>query len=132
MTNTNKNFHANNCIDVEIESFYLPKQSEPSESRFVFGYTISIKNTSDKPVKLLKRHWLITDANENTQEVNGIGVVGEQPYLQPNEIYQYTSGSVIETPIGCMQGSYKMISNDGAEFEVVVPAFSLSKPHILH
>ncbi len=122
----------NRALDVQIKSFYLPNQSCPEECRFVFGYTVTIRNISKNPLQLLRRHWVITDANENTQEVRGIGVVGEQPRLNPDETFEYTSGSVIETPIGCMQGSYKMGSLDGSEFEVAIPPFSLATPDILH
>jgi ApaG protein len=119
-------------VEVHITSFYLPKQSAPEESRFAFGYTIKIRNKSKKSLQLLRRHWLITDANENTQELNGKGVVGEQPLLEPNQTFEYTSGSIIETAVGCMQGSYKMVTDDGHEFEVVIPPFCLSKPQSLH
>ena len=129
---TTNNRRTKNPVEVQIKSFYLPNQSSPEESRFAFGYTIKIRNTSKKSLQLLRRHWLITDGNENTQELNGKGVVGEQPLLKPDQTFEYTCGSIIETPVGCMQGTYKMITDDGHEFDVVIPAFSLSTPHVLH
>ncbi len=117
---------------VEVETQYIPEQSSPEKNRFVFAYTITIKNYGSIPAKLLSRHWVITDANGKVEEVKGEGVVGEQPYLKPNEGFRYTSGTVIETPVGSMQGSYHMIADDGVEFESPIPPFSLSMPHTLH
>jgi ApaG protein len=101
-------------------------------NRFVFAYTITIRNEGNQSAKLLTRHWIINDANGNVQEVHGEGVVGEQPYLKPGESFQYTSGTVIETPVGSMEGSYQMLSEDGTPFDADIPAFTLSLPNKLH
>lgn len=119
-------------ISITIKSQYLPEQSDPEISRYTFAYTINITNTGKTAARLLRRHWIITDANNKVMEVHGDGVVGEQPYLQPGESYQYTSGASLETPIGCMQGNYDMISEDGKEFEAPIPLFSLTMPKVLH
>ena len=102
-----------NFIEVDVETSYLEDQSSPDMNRYVFSYTITIRNEGQLPAKLLTRHWIINDANGHTQEVHGEGVVGEQPYLKPGESFQYTSGTVIETPVGSMEGSYLMERNDG-------------------
>jgi len=117
---------------VEVETSYIPDQSAPEQSRYVFSYTITISNHGSVPAKLLSRHWIITDANGKVDEVRGEGVVGEQPHLNPGDGFRYTSGTVITTPIGSMQGSYHMIADDGSEFDTPIPAFSLSIPHALH
>lgn len=119
-------------INVSVETNYISEQSVPEQNRYVFAYTISIANTGSKSARLLKRHWVITDANNKVQEVHGDGVVGEQPQIRPGEIYQYTSGAMLETPVGCMQGNYDMIAEDGVEFEAPIPLFSLSIPKALH
>ena len=119
-------------ITVEVETTYVRDQSIPEESRYVFAYTITITNTGTVPVQLLGRHWVITDANNKVQEVRGEGVVGEQPHLTPGDSFRYTSAAMIETPVGCMQGEYQMIADDGVEFEAEIPAFNLSTPHTIH
>lgn len=119
-------------IAVDVETSYIEEQSAPEMNRYVFAYTITIRNDGKVPAKLLTRHWIINDANGNVQEVHGEGVVGEQPYLKPGESFQYTSGTVIETPVGSMEGSYQMISDDGTPFDASIPAFTLSLPHKLH
>lgn len=119
-------------INVGVKTQYLPDESSPDGDRYVFAYTITLTNTGDLSAKLLTRHWVITDANNQVQEVRGEGVVGEQPHLQPGESFQYTSGTVLETPIGTMEGSYQMVTDDGTEFDAVIPAFSLSMPGTLH
>ncbi len=119
-------------IEVDVETSYLEEQSAPDMNRYVFAYTITIRNEGQQPAKLLTRHWIINDANGNTQEVHGEGVVGEQPYLKPGESFQYTSGTVIETPVGSMEGSYQMLSEDGTPFDADIPAFTLSLPNKLH
>ena len=119
-------------IRVKVESFYIPEQSDPMTGRYVFAYNVSISNEGSTPAKLLSRHWIITDANGRIQEVEGEGVVGEQPYLQPGEDYHYTSGAMLETPVGSMQGRYMMVDDDGIRFEAEIPAFTLSRPHALH
>ncbi len=125
----NRNHHD---IRIEVETAYLKEQSLPAEHRFVFAYTITIRNEGPSAAKLLTRHWIITDGEGKVQEVRGSGVVGEQPHLQPGESFRYTSGTVLETPVGSMQGSYQMIDDDGEAFDAEIPPFTLSRPHMLH
>jgi ApaG protein len=119
-------------IQVEVETAYLEEQSEPGEQRFVFAYTITLRNSGKVPAKLMTRHWIITDANGRIQEVRGEGVVGEQPHLKPGQGFRYSSGAVLETPVGSMQGSYQMLADDGAHFDAPIPVFRLAKPGMLH
>lgn len=119
-------------IKVEVKTQYVDGQSAPDANRYVFSYTVTITNTGTEAAKLLSRHWIITDANDKTQEVRGEGVVGEQPYLLPGASYEYTSGTVIETPVGSMRGSYGMIGEDGSKFDAEIPLFLLSMPRTLH
>ena len=119
-------------IMVEVETMYIKEQSAPDENRYVFAYTITITNKGTVPAQLISRHWIITDANNKIQEVRGEGVVGEQPYLEPGDSFRYTSAAMIETPVGCMQGTYQMIADDGFEFDADIPVFNLSTPHTLH
>ena len=119
-------------ITVEVETNYIEGQSEPDNERYVFSYTITIRNEGGEPAQLLSRHWLITDANGNVQEVKGEGVVGEQPHLKPGEGFQYTSGAMITTPVGSMQGTYQMVTDQGDEFDTEIPAFTLAIPRTLH
>lgn len=119
-------------IRVEVESSYLEEQSEPDERRYVFSYTITIRNEGTLAAKLLTRHWIITDADGRVQEVRGDGVVGEQPRIQPGQGFRYSSGAVIETPVGSMQGSYQMVDDAGARFDAPIPAFRLAIPGLLH
>ena len=119
-------------LEVGVETTYIDDQSDPAADRYVFAYTITISNTGKTPAKLLKRHWLITDSNGKTQEVRGEGVVGEQPHLKPGEVFRYTSGTVIETPVGTMEGEYEMLGDDGRAFVAPVDRFSLSIPRVLH
>ncbi len=121
-----------NHIEVNVSTHYIEEQSQPEEGRYVFSYTITLHNTGGQPARLMTRHWIINDANGNTQEVHGEGVVGEHPYLRPGESFKYTSGTVLETPVGCMEGSYQMVSEDGKPFDADIPAFTLSQPHALH
>ncbi len=118
--------------EIDIETRYIVEQSEPEKERFVFSYTVTIRNKGEISTRLLRRHWIITDGNGNVQEVEGEGVVGEQPYLKPGEGFRYTSGTVLTTPLGSMHGSYKMIADDGREFDAPIPAFTLSIPNTLH
>ena len=120
------------AIDVQVDTLYLPSESDPDKNRYVFAYTITIENQGDIPAQLLTRHWIITDANGKVQEVKGDGVVGEQPYLKPGEGFQYTSGTMLETPVGTMRGTYQMIADDGVEFDADIPSFPLSMPRTLH
>lgn len=119
-------------ISVAARAQYVPEQSSIEENRFVFAYTITITNTGNVPAQLISRHWLIVDAAGQTQEVRGLGVVGEQPLLRPGEHFEYTSGAVIATPDGVMRGSYQMTAEDGEKFEAPVPDFSLVMPRVLH
>ncbi|HEY0635505.1 MAG TPA: Co2+/Mg2+ efflux protein ApaG [Gammaproteobacteria bacterium] len=119
-------------IRVSVEPSYLADQSAPDEERYVFAYTVTIRNTGEKGARLLTRHWIITDGNGKSQEVRGEGVVGEQPHLEPGQQYRYTSGTVSDTPVATMQGSYQMEADDGTRFEAAIPVFTLSMPHILH
>jgi ApaG protein len=119
-------------VKVAAQSFYIEEQSVPGQGRYVFAYTITIRNEGAMPARLLSRHWIITDSNGKVEQVRGEGVVGEQPYLRPGEGFQYTSGAVIETPVGSMQGSYRMVADDGVAFEARIPVFTLSTPRILH
>ena len=120
------------CIEVEVETQYIEEQSLPTQDHYVFAYTITIYNSGRVPAQLLNRHWIITDANNKVQEVKGEGVVGEQPHLKPGEQYRYTSGTMLETPVGTMRGSYQMLADDGVEFDAEIPPFTLSMPRILH
>jgi len=119
-------------IRVDVETAYLSDQSDPVESRYVFAYTITIRNEGLRPAKLMSRHWLITDANGKTQEVRGDGVVGEQPHLKPGQGFRYSSGAVLETPVGAMQGSYQMLADDGERFDAPIAPFRLAIPGVLH
>lgn len=119
-------------ISVAARTSYIPEQSDSHNSRYVFAYTITITNTGDVPAKLVSRHWIITDANNQVQEVRGLGVIGEQPRLRPNESFEYTSGTAIATPVGTMRGSYQMVAEDGTHFDAPIPEFTLSMPRVLH
>jgi ApaG protein len=118
-------------IRVEVETSYLSEQSEPGESRYVFAYTITIHNDGQVAARLVARRWLITDANGKVEEVRGDGVIGEQPYLKPGHGFRYSSGAVLETPVGSMQGSYEMLADDGARFDAPIEPFRLAIPGIL-
>lgn len=120
-----------NDINVNVQAVYIEDQSDPESERYVFAYTVTIKNNGTHAAKLLSRHWVITDADNNTQEVRGDGVVGEQPNIKPGEGFQYTSGTVLDTPVGSMRGSYLMQSEDGETFDADIPMFTLSVPMIL-
>jgi ApaG protein len=119
-------------IRVEVETAFLEDQSDPGEKRYVFSYTITIRNEGKSPARLMTRHWLITDANGKVQEVRGDGVVGEQPYLKPGQGFRYSSGAVLETPVGVMQGSYQMVADDGHRFDAPISPFRLAMPGVLH
>ena len=119
-------------IDVQVETAYVSEHSEPDEDRFVFAYTITLVNRGSVTAQLISRHWFITDADNRTEEVEGEGVVGEQPVLKPGEGFRYTSGAVIETPVGTMHGTYQMVAEDGRAFDATIPRFILSGPRTLH
>ncbi|MEM7080958.1 MAG: Co2+/Mg2+ efflux protein ApaG [Pseudomonadota bacterium] len=119
-------------IIVEVATQYIENQSDPDTERYAFAYTITITNRGVAPAQLKNRHWIITDAQGEIEEVRGEGVVGQQPRLQPGEAFQYTSGAILRTPVGAMQGSYEFVDDAGAAFDVPIPAFSLSLPNLVH
>ena len=120
------------AIGIEVDTRYLEDQSRPDEQRYVFAYTIRIRKDGAVPATLVARHWVITDATGQVREVDGEGVVGEQPHLAPGEAFQYTSGAVLETDLGVMHGSYRMLADDGTAFDAPIPAFTLAVPRTLH
>lgn len=119
-------------VKITVKTQYLAEHSTPTAGRFAFAYTITITNNGDTPVQLLRRHWIITDGNRKIQEVRGDGVVGVQPVIAPGQSHTYTSGAVLETPIGTMEGSYQMQTESGDLFDALIPRFSLAKPGALH
>ncbi|MFT5504543.1 MAG: ApaG protein [Gammaproteobacteria bacterium] len=121
-----------NHIQVNVETRYIEEQSQPNKNYFVFAYTVTIQNTGHQTAQLLTRHWIITDSNQKVQEVKGDGVIGEQPTLKPGERFVYTSGTMLETSVGTMKGSYQMIADDGTRFDASIAEFVLSPPRVLH
>ena len=119
-------------IEIKPVPQFIPEQSDPDDSRYVFAYTITIRNLGELPVQLIARHWIITDANNEVQEVRGLGVVGNQPLLKPGESFEYSSGCSLATPVGTMKGSYQMVGEDGTRFEAEIPEFVLAIPRVLH
>jgi ApaG protein len=119
-------------IAVDVSAHYVEDQSDPREKRYVFSYTITIRNEGAEAARLLTRHWIITDADGRVQEVRGDGVVGEQPHLTPGQGFRYSSGAVLETPVGVMQGSYQMITDAGERFDAPISPFSLAMPGVVH
>jgi ApaG protein len=119
-------------ITVAANSAYLADQSDPSRNQYVFAYTITITNTGAVAAQLISRHWIITDAEHQVQEVKGLGVVGQQPLLQPGERFEYTSGTSLATAVGTMRGTYQMVAADGTAFDAEIPSFTLSMPRVLH
>ena len=119
-------------INISVETHFLEYESDIPGNRYVFAYTITIKNTGSVAAQLVSRHWVITDSNEKVQEVRGDGVVGEKPFLRPGESFRYTSGTLIETPVGTMCGSYQMLSEDGNKFDAPITEFTLAAPRTLH
>lgn len=119
-------------ISIDVTVQYIEAQSAPDDERYVFSYTINILNKGTETAQLISRHWIITDADGKTQEVKGPGVVGEHPYLKPGEDFTYTSGTIIQTPVGSMQGSYQMKAGDGQMFDAEIQPFTLAKPGFLH
>jgi len=119
-------------ITVVARSTYVPEQSDEDGGRFVFAYTITITNSGAVAARLVSRHWIITDSDNHVQEVRGMGVVGEQPMLKPQESFEYTSGTAIATPVGTMRGTYQMVAEDGTAFDAQIPEFTLSIPRVLH
>ena len=119
-------------IHIHVATSYMDDQSEPDADRYVFAYTITISNQGQVPATLVSRHWVITDANGKVQEVSGDGVVGEQPHLNPGEQFRYSSGAILETPVGAMQGLYRMEADNGANFDAPIPPFTLAVPGVLN
>ena len=117
---------------VVAKSTFLPDESDQESERYFFAYTITITNSGTVAAQLISRHWVITDANNNVQEVRGLGVVGQQPTLKPGESFEYSSGSAISTPVGTMRGSYQVVAEDGTRFDAPIPEFTLSMPRVLH
>jgi ApaG protein len=120
------------AIEVAAATQYLAGQSDEAAGRYVFAYTITLRNTGSVAAQLISRHWIITDAQGLVQEVRGLGVVGAQPLLEPGESFEYTSGTAIGTAVGTMKGSYQMMATDGTRFEAEIPEFTLSVPRVLH
>ena len=119
-------------ISVSPRALYIAEQSDADAGRYAFAYTITITNNGAVPAQLISRHWIITDANNLVQEVKGQGVVGAQPKLKPGESFEYTSGSMLTTPVGTMRGSYQMVADDGTRFDASIPEVTLSVPRVLH
>lgn len=120
------------AIAVSVQTAFIAEQSNIDEQRYVFSYTITISNIGTKAAQLISRHWIITDANQDVNEVKGLGVIGAQPLLQPNEQFEYTSGTVLSTPVGTMCGTYQMVAEDGTPFDAVIDPFTLAAPRVLH
>jgi ApaG protein len=121
-----------NNVRVEVESEYVPQQSLPFQSQWLFHYTVRITNEGDETVQLLSRHWIITDGTGHVEEVKGPGVVGEQPVLAPGESFQYTSRCLLKTAKGTMRGTYQMVTEDGSHFDVEIAPFGLNEPYTVH
>lgn len=119
-------------IQIVAQVKYVAEQSDEADNRYVFTYTITVTNNGESAAQLLGRHWVITDSNNQVQEVRGQGVVGEQPLIKPGQSFGYTSGTVLSTPVGTMTGSYQMVSEDGTKFDAAIPQFVLSVPRVLH
>ena len=119
-------------VSVNAVTQYLKDQSDEGAGRYVFAYTVTLRNTGRVTAQLISRHWIITDADGHVQEVRGLGVVGAQPVLRPGESHKYTSGTALATPVGTMRGSYQMVAEDGTRFDATIPEFTLSVPRVLH
>jgi ApaG protein len=117
---------------VTVRTLYVEEQSNPDNQHYVFAYTITIRNTGSVAAQVISRHWVITDSDDNVQEVRGLGVVGHQPLLQPGEQFEYTSGTALATSAGAMVGEYFLVAEDGTRFEAPIPEFSLAVPRTLH
>jgi ApaG protein len=123
---------ADYSLEIQIATQFLDEESKPEQDRYVFAYTIRIRNLGRLSAQLLSRHWIITDANGKVEEVRGDGVVGEQPRIEPGEQFTYTSGAVLQTAVGTMEGNYDMLGDDGTRFDAPIPPFTLSMPRTLH
>lgn len=131
-TTETEQFPKQPVFEIKVVAEYLVEKSKPDENCFVFAYTVTIENKSSITAQLLRRHWIITDAHGETMEVRGKGVVGEQPWISPGEVYEYTSGTVLNEVMGCMHGSFTMCGEDGVEFNAPIPVFTLAQPDKLH
>ena len=120
------------AFSVSVQSAYLPDQSSPDDNQYAFAYTVTIENIGNIAAQLISRHWIITDADNHVHEVKGLGVVGAQPLLQPNQQFEYSSGSVLATPVGSMRGSYKIVAEDGTFFDAEIEPFTLAVPKMLN
>ena len=119
-------------ITVTVKTTHIPGQSDEANNRYVFAYTVTIVNSGSVAARLVSRHWIVTDAENRAQEIRGLGVVGEQPLLKPQQSYEYTSATAIPTPVGTMRGSYQMVAEDGTAFDAPIPEFTLTAPRVLH
>lgn len=119
-------------IDVSVVTRFLPEQSQPDNDRYAFAYTITVQNNGQLPAKLMSRHWLITNGDGEVEEVRGTGVVGQQPLIEPGASHTYSSGAVISTRVGTMQGTYQMFAEDGKRFDAIIAPFRLAVPGALH
>lgn len=119
-------------ITVQVQSQFMPDQSEPAQQQYFFAYTVRITNTGQQPAQVVSRHWIIVDGNNERQDVQGLGVVGQQPLLAPGETFEYTSGCPLKTPVGSMHGTYLCVGDDGKPFEATIPEFVLAMPRTLH
>jgi ApaG protein len=117
---------------VAVETEFIPDQSDIERNRYAFAYHVKISNSGNVPVQLISRHWIIKEEDGELQEVKGLGVVGEQPLLNPGEHFEYTSGTILNSPIGEMQGTYQMVADDGTQFDAIIPSFILAMPRVLH
>ena len=120
------------AFSVSVETAYLQDQSNPDDNKYAFAYTVTIRNVGSIAAQLISRHWIITNANNHVQEVKGLGVIGAQPLLQPNQQYEYTSGTLLATPVGSMRGTYKIVAEDGTLFDAMIEPFTLAVPKILN
>ena len=121
-----------NNVRVEVEAQYAAEHSQPFQNHWFFHYTVRITNEGDETVKLISRHWIITQADGHVEEVRGSGVVGEQPVLGPGESFQYTTGGPLKTSTGHMRGTYQMVTDDGSHFDVEIATFTLKEPYTIH
>ena len=128
MTATDKKY----AFMVSVHTAYFADQSNPDDGKYAFAYTVTISNVGSVPAQLISRHWTITDANNDVQEVKGLGVVGAQPLLQPGQQFEYTSGTLLATPVGSMRGSYKIVAEDGTLFDAIIEPFTLAVPKMLN
>jgi len=119
-------------IDIRVETRYVERESDPARERYVFAYTITITNEGERPARLMNRHWVITNAQGRVEEVDGPGVVGRQPRLEPGEAFRYTSAAILATPVGSMHGHYEFERDDGTTFLAPIPAFSLQVAGLVH